>query len=147
MRYLLDTHVFLWTTGQSHKLPENVRSVIEDTDNDVFISAVTFWEIAIKKRRGKLDIGGLSAEDLVARAETMGFQLFGIEPVEAATYDQLKENTHFDPFDRMLIWQAIQRNMILVSGDADLKRFAADGLRLFVEVVHWRKQVILRLNP
>lgn len=130
MKYLLDTHVFLWTTGQSHKLPANVRSVIEDADNDVIISAVVFWEIAIKTRRGKLDVGGRSAEELIGRAETMGFQLIGIESGEAATYDRLKEDTHFDPFDRMLIWQAISRKMVLVSGDVEFKRFAPDGLKL-----------------
>lgn len=130
MRYLLDTHVFLWTTGQSHRLPPNVRSIIEATDNEVFISAIVFWEIAIKTRRGKLDIGGRSAEELIGRAETMGFQLIGIEPHEAATYGRLQENTHYDPFDRMLIWQAILGGMTLISSDSEFKRFAADGLKV-----------------
>ncbi len=89
-----------------------------------------FWEIAIKARRGKLDIGGRSAEELMGRAESMGFQLIGIEPAEAATCDRLKENTHFDPFDRMLICQAISRKMVLVSGDAQFTRFVPNGLKL-----------------
>ncbi len=130
MKYLLDTHVFLWTTGQSNKLPANVRLVIEDAENDIFISAVVFWEIAIKTRRGKLDIGGRSADELMGRAETMGFLRIGIEPDEAATYDRLKEDTHFDPFDRMLIWQAISRKMVLVSADSEFKRFKKEGLKL-----------------
>lgn len=130
MRYLLDTHAFLWTTGESHRLPTNVRSVLEDAENDVFISSVVFWEIAIKTRRGKLDIGGRSAEDLIEGAETMDFHLIGIDPNEAATYDQLEEDTHFDPFDRMLIWQAISRRMTLVSGDTEFRKFAPHGLKL-----------------
>jgi len=130
MRYLLDTHVFLWATGQSHKLPANIRTVIEDEANGVFVSAIVFWEIAIKTRLGKLDIGGRSALELLGLAQTMGFQLVGVEPDEAATFDQLEENTHFDPFDRMLIWQAICRNTTLISGDSEFKRFEKHGLKL-----------------
>lgn len=130
MRYLLDTHTFLWTTGQSQKLPAKARSVIEDADNDIFVSAVVFWEIAIKTRRGKLDIGGRSADELIGQAETMGLRLIAIEPHEAATYDKLEENTHFDPFDRMLIWQAIRRDMILISKDPEFEKFKSDGLSL-----------------
>lgn len=130
MIYFLDTHVFLWAVGQSHKLPANIRTVIEDEANGVFISAIVFWEIAIKTRLGKLDIGGRTAKELLGLAQTMGFQLVGVEPDEAATFDQLEENTHFDPFDRMLIWQAICRNITLVSGDSEFKRFEKHGLKL-----------------
>jgi PIN domain nuclease of toxin-antitoxin system len=130
MRYLLDTHVFLWTTAQSHRLPENIKSLIEDPKNDIVVSSVSFWEIAIKVRRGRLDIGGRSAEDLIGSSQKMGFQSIGIDPEEAATYDRLTEDTHFDPFDRMLVWQAIQRNLTLISADSTLKRFKKDGLKL-----------------
>lgn len=130
MRYLLDTHVFLWATGQSHKLPASIRNAIEDEANSVFVSAIVFWEIAIKTRLGKLDIGGRSAKELLGFAQKMGFHLIGVEPDEAATFDKLEENTHFDPFDRMLIWQAICRDLTLVSGDSEFKRFVKHGLKL-----------------
>ncbi|CAN5371857.1 type II toxin-antitoxin system VapC family toxin [soil metagenome] len=130
MKYLLDTHVFLWATGQSKKLPAKVAAAITDTNNDVFVGSVTFWEIAIKVRIGKLDIGGNKPSDLPARALDMGFSLLGLSPKETSTMGQLAENTHFDPFDRMLIWQAISRKMILVSGDPEFSRFVPDGLKL-----------------
>lgn len=60
----------------------------------------------------------------------MNVQLISLEPDEAATLGNLTESAHFDPFDRMLIWQAIQRNLTLISGDRAFKKFAADGLRL-----------------
>jgi PIN domain nuclease of toxin-antitoxin system len=60
----------------------------------------------------------------------MDFQLIALESEEAASHQRLIEATHFDPFDRMLIWQAISRKMILVSGDAEFKRFKPDGLKL-----------------
>ena len=107
MKYLLDTHVFLWATGQSKRLPAKVAVIITDIYNDVFVSALSFWEIAIKVRAGKLDIGKNKPGDLPSRALDMGFVLLGLLPEETATMGQLAEDTHFDPFDRMLIWQAI----------------------------------------
>ena len=130
MKYLLDTHIFLWATGQSKRLPGKVASTITDLRNDVFVGAVSFWEIAIKVRAGKLDIGKNKPGDLPARAVDMGLILMGLSPEETATMGQLAEDTHFDPFDRMLIWQAISREMVLVSGDPEFKRFTGDGLRL-----------------
>ncbi len=60
----------------------------------------------------------------------MGFTPISLTPVEAATYGNLAEDTHFDPFDRMLIWQAIGRKMVLISKDSNFKRFSKDGLEL-----------------
>lgn len=130
MKLLLDTHVFLWATGQSQRLPTQVAATIADRNNDVFVSSVIFWEIAIKVRAGKLDIGDNKPGDLPTRAVDMGFILMGLLPEETATMGQLAEDTHFDPFDRMLIWQAINRKLTLVSGDPEFERFKADGLRL-----------------
>ncbi|MEP6787771.1 MAG: type II toxin-antitoxin system VapC family toxin, partial [Acidobacteriota bacterium] len=59
-----------------------------------------------------------------------GFTPIALTPDEAVTQDNLKENTHFDPFDRMLIWQAISRKMTVVSGDPEFRRFTSDGLKL-----------------
>ena len=130
MRYLLDTHTFLWAYGKSKRLPEKVRSAIGDGNADVFVSAVTFWEIAIKLRAKRLDVGGKTATELIAAARKMEFQIIDLHADEAASHGSLTEGTHFDPFDRMLIWQAISRKMVLVSGDKDFHRFAADGLKL-----------------
>lgn len=129
MKLLLDTHTFIWAISQKRKLPANAISAIEDPENEVFISAVTFWEIAIKIRIKKLEPIG-SYGDLVGTAENTGFHPIPLTPTEALTSFQLAQNTHFDPFDRMLIWQAITRDMSLVSGDTALKRFTSDGLRL-----------------
>ena len=67
---------------------------------------------------------------LVEAAESMGFIALALTPVEAATSSELFEDTHFDPFDRMLIWQAIQRDMTLVSKDPEFTKFKADGFSL-----------------
>lgn len=130
MTYLLDTHTFLWTAAKSKRLPQKTRTTIQDSGNTVFISTISFWEIATKFRRGRLDLGGLEPIEFVDKASQMEIEIIHLEPEEAATVNQLTEDTHFDPFDRMLIWQAIQRNLILISSDRAFNRFEKDGLRL-----------------
>ena len=130
MKYLLDTHVFLWATGESKRLPKKVLTTLENAENVIHVSSITFWEIAIKVRTGKLALGRHEPDELPSRALEMGFGLIELSPDEAATMGQLAEDTHFDPFDRMLIWQAIQRGLTLISGDRQFREFENDGLKL-----------------
>ena len=130
MNLLLDTHAFLWTVLNPRRLPEAALSAVEDQENEVFVSAVSLWEISIKYRLGKIDLINLTTEDLIPSALKMGYLLIELPPEEAVTQGNLKENTHFDPFDRMLIWQAISRELTLVSGDAEFRRFTKHGLKL-----------------
>jgi PIN domain nuclease of toxin-antitoxin system len=131
MRYLLDTHTFLWVLTDQNRLPARVIQIIEDPSEEVFLSAASLWEIAIKLRSGRLDIGGRAAIDVLDEARNMNLMVISLDPDEAATHGNLTEDTHFDPFDRMLIWQAIKRDLIMVSGDREFKRFEKDGLKLF----------------
>jgi len=128
MRLLLDTHTFLWAVSEPSRLPVKARRAVEDKSNKAFVSAIGLWEITIKVRIGKLELGW--DDDLVTASLSAGIEPLPLTPDEAASYGDLTELTHNDPFDRMLIWQAIQRNMILVSGDPEFKRFAEDGLKL-----------------
>lgn len=128
MRLLLDTHTFLWAVSEPTRLPIKARQAIENKTNQAFVSAIGLWEITIKVRIGKLDLGW--DDDLITAALNAGIEPLPLTPEEAATYDELAESSHNDPFDRMLIWQAIQRDMVLVSGDPEFKKFKSDGLRL-----------------
>jgi len=130
MKYLLDTHTFIWSIAQSNSIPERTRHELRNPGNDVFISAVNLWEISIKTRIRKIDLGGVTVDSLIELAEEIGFQLIGLSPEEALTYGKLAEDTHFDPFDRMLIWQAIRRNLTMVSRDSEFEKFVPHGLRL-----------------
>lgn len=130
MRLLLDTHVFLWTVLEPKRLPSPAVKVIKDEESEIFVSAVSLWEISIKSRLGKIDLIDLTTSDLIPSATAMGFLTIGLASDEAVSQDKLKENSHFDPFDRMLIWQAIQRDLVLVSGDPEFQKFKSDGLKL-----------------
>ena len=130
MKLLLDTHTVLWSILTPNRLPPKARNAIEAPTAEVFVSSVSLWEISIKSRLGKLSLVGLSTDDLIPSVTGMGFALIALTPDEAVTQGDLTENTHFDPFDRMLIWQAIMRKMTLVSGDPEFSLFKTDGLKL-----------------
>jgi PIN domain nuclease of toxin-antitoxin system len=130
MKYLVDTHTFLWCVAASANIPAGTRARLEDPANEVYLSAVSLWEISIKSRIGKIDLGGLLPSDLIGYSEKMGFELIGLTAEEAISYGDLGESTHNDPFDRMLIWQAIQRNLQIVSKDASFQKFVPFGLKL-----------------
>lgn len=130
MKYLLDTHTFIWTVAESSQLSEKAKSEIQNPNNEVFISSVNLWEIAIKTRIKKIDLGEVQTDDLIGLAEEMGIQLISLLPEEAISYGKLEEASHFDPFDRMLIWQAITRKLTMISKDSEFKKFIPHGLRL-----------------
>jgi len=130
MNYLLDTHAFLWTLVKTGNLSKRALSVIKNLDNAIFVSAVSLWEIAVKVRIQKLNLDTVRPDELIAFAEKMQFQLIDLSAEEAASYCQLNEPTHNDPFDRMLIWQSILRNMTLISKDKQFKNFIPYGLKL-----------------
>lgn len=128
MRLLLDTHTFLWAVSEPARIPTRACAVVENKTNQAFVSSISLWEITIKVRIGKLELGW--DDDLITAALNAGIEPLPLTPEEAASYGDLTEPSHNDPFDRMLIWQAIQRDMILVSGDPEFEKFKSDGLRL-----------------
>ena len=127
--YLLDTHSFLWSIFQPEKLGQQAITVLENTDNQVFVSSITLWEIALKYSMGKLNLG-CKPDDLLEIINDMGFEKLSLTLEEAALFYQLPRITHKDPFDRMLIWQAISRNLILISKDTQFENYNQYGLNI-----------------
>ena len=130
MKLLVDTHVFLWLILEPKRIPRKAMQALQDPASVVFLSAVSLWEISIKERLGKLVLQNLSVGDLIPSAQSMGLTLIPLSPDEAVSQGNINENTHFDPFDRMLAWQAISQNLTLVSGDAVFGRFKKQGLKV-----------------
>ena len=131
MNLLLDTHVFLWSLFSPGKLSKAVIREIKTPDNDVAVSVVTFWEISLKYALGKLELTGVDPEELPDFAAQMNLDILPVTAAEASTFHKLPRLSHKDPFDRIIIWQAIQRTMILVSKDRDFKTYSKFGLRTF----------------
>ena len=131
MNILLDTHVFLWSLFIPDKLSKAVIREIKSPNNDVAVSVVTFWEISLKYALGKLELTGVNPEELPDFAAQMNLEILLITAAEASTFHKLPRLSHKDPFDRIIIWQAIQRKMTLVSKDRDFKAYRKFGLRTF----------------
>ena len=114
MRLLLDTHAFLWWFSGSNRLSLPAREQIEDDSNDVMISAASAWEIATKHRLGKLPEAEELALDISGAIAGQDFEELPITVEDAARAGALQGPLR-DPFDRMLIAQALTRNLVLIS--------------------------------
>jgi len=130
MKYLLDTHVFLWAISNKSELSKKALSILKSENNEIFVSSVTLWEIAIKTRISKLKIDGISVQDLPKIIKKLDFEIIELNGDDAISYKYCKENTHKDPFDRMLIQQSINRKIPIISKDKEFKKFIPFGLEL-----------------
>lgn len=132
MTFLLDTHYFIWALTNTKLLPKKVKKAIVDPNNKILVSALTFWEISLKTALGKMSISGISPEKLPEVCREAQFKIISLLPEECATFHQLKANYHKDPFDRMLIWQAIFNDFVLLTGDKQIEQYSSEGLKLFI---------------
>lgn len=125
---VLDTHSLLWAIIAPEKLSASMRGAIADPTNEIHVSTVSFWEISLKCSLGKLEITGCSPEDLVKISRQMGLTITAPSAEESAGFHCLPKATHKDPFDRMLIWQCLQREWTLITRDRGLDEYRALGL-------------------
>lgn len=122
MKYLLDTHVLLWAAGQPERLSESVHGVLQDRQNQLYFSSVSIWEIVIKR--------GLGRNDFVVDPRLLRYGLINNGYVEltmtsehALTLATLP-SLHKDPFDRILVAQAMTEPMKLITADAILAQYS-----------------------
>jgi PIN domain nuclease of toxin-antitoxin system len=119
----------LWSLFAPENLSKSARREIASRENDVAVSVVTFWEISLKYALGKLELTGVGPEELPGFADRMNVETLPITAAEAASFHRLPRLSHKDPFDRIIIWQAIQRDMILISKDQGFKAYRDLGLK------------------
>ena len=118
MRLLLDTHIFLWAVAGNPLLKPVTRRLIESAD-EVFVSAASLWEIATKAQLGKIEA---DVDELVAAIIESGFVELPVRAVHAAGVSRL-EMHHNDPFDRLLVAQAVAEPLKLLTADAVLAQY------------------------
>jgi PIN domain nuclease of toxin-antitoxin system len=129
--YLLDSHSFLWSINEPEKLSQPAFEIILNRNNTIYVSSVTFGEISLKTALGKLSLVNYTPLELLKIAQgAMELALLPLSPVEAATFSQLPLTGHKDPFDRMLIWQTISRDLILISKDYQFENYQEYGLKI-----------------
>ena len=130
MNFLMDTHCFLWALFDKGEISLNAKRILEDCDNDILISIITFWEISLKYGLGKLELRNVSPEELPHIAQESGFSILHLSTNEVATFYKLPKLSHKDPFDRLIVWQAINKNVPLISKDKSLAEYKNFNLRV-----------------
>jgi PIN domain nuclease of toxin-antitoxin system len=122
MRYLLDSHTFLWFISADPRLSERAQDAISEIQNEVMLSIASLWEIAIKTSLGKLTLGQ-PFRDLISR-QLLGNEiaLLPIDPSHLTILTDLPFH-HRDPFDRLIIAQAMAEGIPVLSGDPEFRKY------------------------
>ena len=128
MRVLLDTHVLLWAAGQPEKLPRKARKLLDDPETAPIFSAASLWEIAIKQGIGREDF---QVEPRLLRRGLLdnGYEELAVTSAHAVALDMLPA-LHKDPFDRLLIAQALVEGITLVTSDDTVARYPAPTMKV-----------------
>lgn len=129
MKYFLDTHSFLWVLFEDERLSADVREKVKDLTNEIFVSVISYWEISLKYSIGKLELKGVTPDELPDKAKEIAIQTLPIFEEESSTFYRLPKTKHKDPFDRLIIWQAINSKIELISKDKDVKKYQKFGLK------------------
>jgi PIN domain nuclease of toxin-antitoxin system len=127
MKLLLDTHTFLWFIAGDAKLSSNARLLIDDVANDKFVSVVSLWEIAIKYGLGRLVLTDKFEVLFPNQIINNGFEQLAIENRHFYEFIKLPQH-HSDPFDRLLIAQAISEQMSMVSIDSAFDNYSVNRI-------------------
>lgn len=122
MKLLLDTCTFLWLVRGSARLSAPAAALFRDPANEVFLSVVSAWEIAVKHGLGRLPLGDTPARYVPAERTRHGIAALPLGEDDALMLDRLPA-VHADPFDRLLVCQAIQRGMTLLTPDEQIHRY------------------------
>ena len=122
MAYLADTHVLLWASEEPENLSKKARKALEDGTRPVWFSIASVWEVAVKIRLKNLKLDG-SVTEWVRALQNHGFQLLPIQPSHTETVSVLPLH-HRDPFDRLLIAQAMGEDLEVITSDRAFKRYS-----------------------
>jgi PIN domain nuclease of toxin-antitoxin system len=127
MKYLLDTAIWLWSLKSPELIGDHGRQIIERGQEEIYLSAITSWEISIKMRLGKLDFAGPPAQHVPRFMAKQNLRPLAVTHSHAAKVHDLPIY-HSDPFDRMLIAQALVEEMVILTSDRSFRKYPAELL-------------------
>lgn len=123
MKLLLDTHVFLWYISGDKKLTDESRDIIQNPTNDVYLSVVSLWEATVKYQIGKLPLPQIPENYLPEQRERHMISSLSLDEASVKQLAKLPP-LHRDPFDRMLICQAIEHDLTIVTVDSSIRAYS-----------------------
>ncbi|MDS3859531.1 type II toxin-antitoxin system VapC family toxin [Thermosynechococcaceae cyanobacterium BACA0444] len=125
MRILLDTHIFLWFISGDTQLPTDVRDAIRDPDNEVYLSAISVWEAIVKYQLGKLPLPEHPETYLPKQRDLHQIASLALDEISVVQLAKLSL-LHRDPFDRMLICQALQNGLTIATVDTAIRAYSVN---------------------
>ena len=123
MKLLLDSCVFLWMIDDQNKIPHEIKQQILSPLNQVYLSSISITEIIIKAKLKKLHIPKPHAEFLISQRQKAGLTALALQENDLISLEKLPD-IHHDPFDQLLICQAINNNMTIISPDLEIKKYS-----------------------
>jgi PIN domain nuclease of toxin-antitoxin system len=127
MKYLLDTMVWLWSVGPIEKISNAGLEILKNGEEEVYLSAASSWEIAIKTKLGKFALPGPPTRYVPKRLAEQGIQSLSVTQSHSLKVYDLPLH-HSDPFDRLIIAQALAENMVILTSDRAFKRYPVELL-------------------
>jgi PIN domain nuclease of toxin-antitoxin system len=129
MKCLLDTHTLIWAVHNTNKISTAAFEIIQDTENSIYVSAISFWEISLKFSIGKIGFETIVPESVYEACILSGFILLPLDCETANSIHHLGFKKHKDPFDRMLIWSALKNDFNFITKDKAMKQYQSLGLK------------------
>ena len=127
MRVLVDTHVFLWWVEGDRALPAKARAALADRENECLISMVSAWELAIKAGLGKLKLALPVKRYVAEHVAANGFRMLDLRLAHVGRVETLDPH-HGDPFDRLLIAQALEEKLAVVTADPVFRKYGVKAI-------------------
>lgn len=130
MKVLIDTQIVLWLLFEKNKIKQHEIDLIEDADNEIICSAISLFEISLKYSIGKLVLNKIKPDEIHRILLTGGYEVENVSIETFSTFYKLPLELHKDPFDRILIWEAITKKYVLMTHDRQMMKYEKYGLKL-----------------
>ena len=126
---MLDTHILLWAFFETKRLSKNVKNILLNEENEIYYSPINLWEISIKYSLKKLDLKGLTPEEFYEELDNSYYLCKNMDNNDIISNYHLPL-LHKDPFDRFLIWEAIQNDFMFITVDGSMDEYKNIGLKI-----------------
>jgi PIN domain nuclease of toxin-antitoxin system len=124
LRLLLDSNVFFWSVFNRSKLTPRVLHLLEEDQNELFVSRASIWELSIKVAKGRLEMPGSSIRYMLEQSARTGMTVLPIEDAHVLRTETLPHH-HRDPFDRILVAQALEEGLTILTSDSEIPKYDA----------------------
>jgi len=130
VKFIVDTHLFLWILLSPRKISKRIKKILLDPEVIKMVSVITFWEVSLKYQLKKINLTGVLPDQLPDIAKESGFEILSLDSDIASSFYKLPKLGNKDPFDRMLAWQAISKECCLLTKDREFAKYQDQGLKI-----------------